>query len=115
MLNRLDLRGVTSGLTARLPRPSAGGSAPLDEVRAILADVQERGDAAVRELTARFDGVELDELLIDAAECQAALARIPAALREALEVAHGSIAAYHRRQVVAPIQHDNDGLGIRSF
>jgi histidinol dehydrogenase len=115
MLNRLDLRGVTSGLTARLPRPIAGGSAPLDEVRAILADVQERGDTAVRELTARFDGVELGELLVDGDECQAALARIPAELREALEVAHGSIAAYHRRQVAAPIEHASDGLAIRSF
>jgi histidinol dehydrogenase len=115
MLNRLDLRGVTTGVASHLPRPSVGGSAPVDAVRAILADVQARGDVAVRELTARFDGVELDDLRVDGDECQAALARIPADLREALEVAHRSITAYHRRQVEAPVEHVNEGLAIRSF
>ncbi len=115
MLNRLDLRGDTSGLAARLPRPSAGGSAPVEEVRAILADVRDRGDAALRELTARFDGVELGDFRVSGDECQAALARLPADLRDALEFAHRSIAAYHRRQVEAPVEYDNDGLAIRSF
>lgn len=70
-------------------------------VAAILADVKTRGDAAVLEYTARFDGVTartLAELEIPRAELQAALARIPAARRAALEAAIARVRDYHQRQ-----------------
>ena len=70
-------------------------------VAAILADVQTRGDAAVLEYTERFDGVSagtLAELEIPRAELQAALARIPAVRREALETAVARVRDYHERQ-----------------
>lgn len=70
-------------------------------VAAILADVKTRGDAAVLEYTARFDGVKagsLAELEIPRAELQAALARIPAVRREALEAAVARVRDYHQRQ-----------------
>ncbi len=52
-----------------------------ESVRAILADVRARGDAAVLEYAQRFDGVSarsLAELEIPAEEMQAALDSIPA-------------------------------------
>lgn len=70
-------------------------------VAAILADVKARGDAAVLEYTARFDGVtakSLGELEIPAAELRAALARIPAARRDALEAAAFRVREYHEHQ-----------------
>ncbi len=70
-------------------------------VAAILADVKARGDAAVLEYTERFDGVRsgtLAELEIPRAELQAALARIPAVRREALEAAVVRVRDYHQRQ-----------------
>ncbi len=70
-------------------------------VAAILADVKTRGDAAVLEYTARFDHVaasSLAELEIPRAELQAALARIPAAQRTALEEAAARVRGYHERQ-----------------
>ncbi len=70
-------------------------------VAAILADVKSRGDAAVLEYTARFDGVTaatLAELEIPKSELQAALARIPAARRSALETAAARVRDYHERQ-----------------
>ena len=70
-------------------------------VAAILADVKARGDAAVLEYTERFDGVSagtLAELEIPRAELQAALARIPAVRREALEAAVVRVRDYHQRQ-----------------
>ena len=70
-------------------------------VAAILADVKTRGDAAVLEYTARFDQVtarSLAELEIPRAELQAALARIPAARRTALEAAVARVRDYHERQ-----------------
>lgn len=70
-------------------------------VAAILADVKTRGDAAVLEYTARFDGLKADTLAaleIPQSELQAALARIPAARREALEAAAARVRDYHQRQ-----------------
>ena len=74
-----------------------------DAVRAILADVRARGDAALIELTARFDRLTLtpDRLAFTEAEIDAQIARVPADQRAALELAATRIRAYHERQVPA--------------
>lgn len=70
-------------------------------VAAIIADVRARGDAAVIELTARFDRLALtpDRLAFSATEIDAEIARIPAEDRAALELAAARIRAYHQRQI----------------
>jgi histidinol dehydrogenase len=115
MLQRLDLRGFTGDLVARLPRPQVAKEPPIAEVQALLADVAARGDAALREATERFDGVVLDELRVPPEEVAAALDEIPADLRAALEVAHRNIEAYHRAQVAPEVDHDNDGITVRGL
>ena len=112
MLTRLDLRGQTDPV---LPRPSAGGDAPLAAVQAIIAEVRAGGDGAVRALTARFDGVELASFAVPAAEVDAALARIPTALREALEVAAANIRSYHEAQLPDEMTHERDGIVVREL
>jgi histidinol dehydrogenase len=70
----------------------------------ILDDVRRRGDAAVLEYTARFDGLSagsVAELEIDAAERQRALAAITPPQRSALETAAARIRAFHERQLEA--------------
>jgi len=70
----------------------------------ILADVRTRGDAAVLELTRRFDGVaaaSVADLEIPRAELLAALDAIPPAQRTALEAAAARVRAYHERQLEA--------------
>jgi histidinol dehydrogenase len=109
MLTRLDLRGRTSW---DLPRPSAGGDAPLAAVQAIIADVRARGDAAVRDLTARFDGVELSSF---AMPTEGALERLPDALREALTVAAANIRSYHEAQLTEEVTHERDGIVVREL
>ncbi len=64
MLTRLDLGAATGDLAGRLPRPDPGGEGPVAAVQAIVADVRDRGDAAVIELTERFDGVTLAALRV---------------------------------------------------
>ncbi|KIT16220.1 histidinol dehydrogenase [Jannaschia aquimarina] len=74
----------------------------VDEaVAAILADVRDRGDAALVELTARFDRLELtaDTVRISPAEIAEAAAAVPADRRAALELAAARIRAYHDRQL----------------
>ena len=67
----------------------------------IIADVRSRGDAALIDLTAKFDRLELsaDKLAISEAEVTAAIAGVPAAERAALELAADRIRAYHERQM----------------
>jgi len=115
VLQRLDLRGVTGDLRARLPRPQAQVEPPIEEVRALLADVRQRGDEALRELTSRFDGAAIDELRVPAAEVAAALDAIDPALRAALEVAHRNITAYHEAQRRADAEHRNGAITVREL
>ena len=115
MLTRLDLRGASGDWRARLPRPVAASNLPVDAVRSILGQVREGGDAAVRELTERFDGVRLDDLRVPQEEVEAALSAIPPLLREALEAARTNILAYHRHQVRADARHERDGLVVREL
>ena len=70
-------------------------------VTAIIAEVRARGDAALTELTARFDRLELtpDTLAFSAAEIAAACARVSAADQAALELAAERIRTYHARQL----------------
>ena len=116
VLRRLDLRGTGSDdLRRRLPRPPAQVEPPVDEVRAVLAEVRERGDAALRDFTLRFDGVAVDDLRVPPDEVRAALDAIPAGLREALEAAHANIAAYHEAQIGDEVVHHNGAIEIREL
>ena len=69
-------------------------------VAAIIADVRNRGDAAVIELTARFDRLELtpDTLAFSADEMATEIARVSPEDRAALGLAAQRIRAYHERQ-----------------
>ncbi|ABA79805.1 histidinol dehydrogenase [Cereibacter sphaeroides] len=70
-------------------------------VAGIIADVRARGDAAVIELTARFDRLELtpERLAFSEAEIEAEIATVSAEDRAALELAAERIRAYHARQM----------------
>src|SRR5689334_16918379 len=109
MLTRLDLRGRADW---DLPRPSAGGDAPLAAVQSIVADVRARGDAAVRELTARFDGPELESFAV---ATDGAVERVSVDLREALTVAAANIRAYHEAQLTEEVAHERDGIVVREL
>lgn len=70
-------------------------------VTEILEAVRQRGDAAVLEYTARFDGIEASsvaELEIRPERWAEALQALPTVQRQALELASERIRAYHMRQ-----------------
>ncbi|MFC0686087.1 histidinol dehydrogenase [Novosphingobium clariflavum] len=84
------------------------------DVADILAAVRERGDAALADYTARFDGHDLDQTgwRIDAETCRAAFEALKPELREALELAATRIRAYHAAQL--PENRDyTDAAGVR--
>lgn len=72
-------------------------------VAEIIADVQARGDAAVLELTAKFDRLELtsETLRFSEAEIDSYCAQVSDEERTALELAAERIRAYHARQMPA--------------
>ncbi|MCZ8079111.1 MAG: histidinol dehydrogenase [Rhodobacteraceae bacterium] len=70
-------------------------------VAAIIADVRARGDAALIDLTARFDRMEVtaERLAFSEAEIEAEIAKVSPEDRAALELAAARIRAYHARQL----------------
>ena len=91
-------------------RREADSSVAAD-VAAIIARVRAEGDAAVADLTARFDGHDLP-WAIPLDECQAALAALNPELRSALELAADRIRTYHAKQ--RPADSDMvDDAGVR--
>jgi histidinol dehydrogenase len=90
---------------ARLRSWSADTDAAIEQrVADILADVQKRGDAAVLDYTARFDGVtasSVADLEITKAELAAAFDVITPAQRAALQDAAARVRSYHERQLEA--------------
>jgi histidinol dehydrogenase len=87
--------------SARLHWSADTDAAIEQRVADILADVQARGDAAVLDYTARFDGLQADRvaaLELTAAELKAAFDGLPAAQRHALEAAARRVRSYHEAQ-----------------
>ncbi len=68
-------------------------------VAAILEQVRRDGDAALLELTERFDGIRPDPLRIPIAQLQQAWEATPLELQEALRLAHERILSFHRAQL----------------
>ena len=101
---RLDASeaGFEGRLAALLAYEPEADAAVEASVAAILADVRERGDAAVLEYTRRFDGVEaasVAALEIPEASSRKARDSLPAGQRDALERAAERIRLFHERQL----------------
>lgn len=81
---------------------SADTDAAIEQrVADILADVQQRGDAAVLEYTARFDGLQVDSvqaLELTQTELKAAFDSLGNAQKQALEAAAKRVRSYHQAQ-----------------
>jgi histidinol dehydrogenase len=86
MLTRIDLRGrADADVRALLPRAALDVSTALDVVRPVCDAVRDRGAAAVREATSRFDGVEIEELRVAPDALTRALKDLDPDVRAALE------------------------------
>ena len=74
---------------------------PEQAVARVLSDVRRCGDEALRDWTARIDGVTLDDLEVPMEAWQVAHDALPAGLAEALALAAGRIRAFHARQPIS--------------
>jgi histidinol dehydrogenase len=102
VLARIDLRGtVLPGqreLAGLLPRAATDIDSVLDTVRPLCEDVRLRGARAVREITARLDGVDLEDFAVPAEAIDRALAGCDGTLRAALEEAIARVRRVHADQ-----------------
>ena len=68
-------------------------------VDAVLAEVREKGDAALRAYTKRFDGVDLEDLRVSEEELESAWKGLDPDFITTLEMAADNIRAFHEKQV----------------
>ncbi len=73
----------------------------IEAVKGILADVKSRGNAALLELTAKFDGYKgnVETLIVSQQEIQDAYGQVPPSFVEALQRAKKNIATFHAAQL----------------
>lgn len=86
---------------ALMQRPLRDTTMLFEQVGAILRDVKLRGDAALKDYEARFDGVSLEQLQVSPQELQAAASLINEDLKQAICRAKANIEAFHQAQVAA--------------
>ncbi|WP_062078238.1 histidinol dehydrogenase [Demequina globuliformis] len=107
MLSRIDLRESTPSARELLdivPRADVDVSHALTVVEPMLADVRERGEAALREYGERFDGVNPEHLRVPAADIEAALDTLDSAVVDALREAIVRVRAFHEATVPPAVE-----------
>ncbi|WP_408006038.1 histidinol dehydrogenase [Sandaracinobacter neustonicus] len=116
-MQRLDSRdaGFAASFAALVADTREPDRGVAGQVAAILERVKREGFRAVADLTEKFDRVHLSagSAEISAAERRAAIARVPADQRAALELAAARIRAFHQAQRPADGSH-SDESGIRA-
>ena len=97
-INQADFEAQFQALLSAKREDSPGVDATVAK---IIADVRARGDAAVIELTSKFDRLDLasDTLAFSREEIMVHCATVPSEERAALELAAERIRAYHARQM----------------
>jgi histidinol dehydrogenase len=91
---------MPAGLLQAIERMFGAALTPDEAVRTVLADVRDRGDAALREWSQRLDGASPASFEIPVAGWQVAYERLPAPQRQALDLAAERIEAFHAKQPV---------------
>lgn len=95
---KLVINPARDSWEALLQRPTLEFETIEKQVRPVMEAVKARGDEALKEFTAKFDGVDLKELRVSAEEVAAAKGLVPAELQEAIKVAKSNIEVFHAAQ-----------------
>jgi histidinol dehydrogenase len=97
-------------LQASLDALFGAPTSPDEAVRRILADIRARGDAALREWTARLDGVDVPSARVAPDAVEAAYTALAPDVVDALRLAASRIDAFHRRQpAISWMHNDHEG------
>ncbi len=104
-MKRLDWNALSEAdRREALARPAqARGDELRHGVERIISAVRERGDMALRELSAKYDRCTLDVIAVDEPEFVAAEAALDPALKAAIREAAGRIELFHRAAAPQPV------------
>lgn len=97
-MRRIELEVNQAFEESLLNRTSAFNADALVAATNIVEAVRERGDAALKEFTQRFDGVELESFRVSNAAIDEAIAKIDPTVAKALQKAANQIRDFHERQ-----------------
>ncbi|MGN0857812.1 MAG: histidinol dehydrogenase, partial [Stenotrophomonas sp.] len=97
--NELDAAGQAAALTRPVQTVAAQ---TRDAVAGLIAQVRREGDAGLRAITQRFDGVAPDSFEVSECEFAAAEAAVSAELRQAMVDAIARIRLYHEAGMAQP-------------
>jgi histidinol dehydrogenase len=81
----------------------------LESVQNVISDIRKRGDAAVHELSEKFDGMKLKEALVPAKDFKAAQKQVDKELKEAISLSAKRIRAFYEHQPKEGFVWQNDG------
>ena len=105
VIRRIDLRGqrpTRCELQQIVPRAELGVDQAIAAVTPLIADVRERGAAALRDQAEKFDGVRPAHLRVPRHELTAALANLDPLVRAGLEESIRRVRQVHEDQVPPP-------------
>ncbi len=97
-MRRIELKPGSTFDEADLKRTGAFNAQALKAATDIVADVRDRGDVALREYTAKFDGVELEDFRVSQQAIDEAIVKVDPKVAEALQHAAAQIREFHERQ-----------------
>lgn len=97
-MRRIELEANQAFEESLLNRTSAFNADALVAATNIVEAVRERGDAALKEFTQRFDGVELESFRVSNAAIDEAIAKVDPTVAKALQKAANQIHDFHERQ-----------------
>jgi histidinol dehydrogenase len=89
-----------------MSRPNPEGEDVSALVADIVLDVKSRGDRALFDYNARFDGYTGSQIEVDDQEIREAINVLPEKLKEAIAIAANNIALFHKNQIIdqAPVE-----------
>lgn len=97
-MRRIELASDQAFEERFLNRTSAFNADALVSATNIIEEVRKRGDAALKEFTQRFDGVELEQFRVSDDAIEEALSKVDAKLADALNMAAKQVREFHERQ-----------------
>lgn len=97
-MRRIELEANQAFEESLLNRTSAFNADALVAATNIVEAVRERGDAALKEFTQRFDSVELESFRVSNAAIDEAIAKVDPTVAKALQKAANQIRDFHERQ-----------------
>jgi len=84
-----------------LQRPAIDNTSLLQKVKAVMNEVKQQGDVAVKQFTQQFDGVVLDNVVVSAKEISESEALLSDELKQAIRQAAANVTLFHEKQVAA--------------